>query len=145
MSESVGSYTLYIDGKVLAQIAKFSFLRVSWAIPYHTGVTIFRGEMTHDQNIDLCQILIIIHITGMVYLPIHANTTVTQLYCLKKMVFFEPFSKVVTHLHCFPAALRLTYAWQQTDAEVKVYIPFDQSEDGSWVGSVKETAGNNME
>ena len=85
--------------------------------------------MTHDQNMELCQILLY-------YYPytwdgLLANTTVTQLYCLKKIVFFEPFSKVVTHLHCFPAALRLTYAWQQTDAEVKVYIPFDQSKDGS--------------
>jgi len=30
---------------------------------------------------------------------------------------------------------RLTYAWQQTDAEVKVYIPFDQSKD-TWMSAI---------
>ena len=62
MSESVGSYTLYIDGKVLAQIAHVLFPThfLGHTIPYGC-VTIFRGEMTHDQNTA---------ITGMVYLPI---------------------------------------------------------------------------
>ena len=40
---------------------------------------------------------------------------------------------------------RLTYAWQQTDAEVKVYIPFDQSED-TWMSAILDffRQGKNM-
>jgi len=44
---------------------------------------------------------------------------------------FGTFSK---HQTC-KSKQRLTYAWQQTDAEVKVYIPFDQSED-TWMSAI---------